>query len=91
MNLVVSKSDIKMFERLAIISRRAPILEHTKQFERKYNVSFPAFEKQIMEKSEEFERWDDYIEWKAYIESLKDLDRQLQDIENAQGITITEY
>jgi hypothetical protein len=90
MNIIVSKNDIKTFERLAIISRKAPVLERVKQFERKYNVQFPAFERQVKDNAEDFERWDDFIEWKAYVESLKDLERQLQDIENAQDITITE-
>jgi hypothetical protein len=90
MNLVVSKNDIRTFERLTIISREAPVLERVKQLERKYNVQFPAFERQLKENAEDYESWDDYIEWKAYSESLKDLDRQLEDIENAQDFTISE-
>ena len=30
-----------------------------------------------------FEKWDDYIEWRAYIESLKDLESKMKDIEDA--------
>ena len=36
-------------------------------FERKYGVAFPAFKEQVEAASEEeFERWDDLIEWEAY-------------------------
>jgi len=38
-----------------------------KLFETKYNCRFEDFEKQVSEQSDEnFDEWDDYIEWKAY-------------------------
>jgi hypothetical protein len=39
-------------------------------FEKKYGITFEDFEKQIESSDkEEFEKWDDYIEWKAYYKS----------------------
>jgi len=38
-----------------------------REFEKKYNLIFEEFEKQLKATSkEDFEKWDDYIEWKAY-------------------------
>ncbi len=49
----------------------------------KYNTDFEAFETQIKSKKEEdFEKWDDYLEWKSYNEKLKELIRNKTEIEN---------
>jgi hypothetical protein len=37
---------------------------------------------------EDFDRWDDFIEWKAYADSLKDLEARLRKIEDATNIRI---
>jgi len=36
----------------------------------------------------EFEKWDDYIEWKAYVDTLRYLERKLRDVDNAKDIRI---
>lgn len=42
-----------------------------------------------MEKTDEsFEEWDDYIEWKANFELLKDLENKLVKLDNAKNIKI---
>lgn len=39
-------------------------------FEKKYGLVFDDFERQIQSAAkEDFEKWDDYIEWKAYSRS----------------------
>ena len=35
-----------------------------------------VFKDRIKREKEDFEKWDDYIEWRAYIESLKDLESE---------------
>ena len=37
---------------------------------------------------ENFEEWDDYIEWKAYVMTLKDLEEKLREIEGAKDVRI---
>jgi len=37
---------------------------------------------------EDFESWDNFIEWKAYTESLKDLEIKLKKIDDAKDIRI---
>nr|MDO8080378.1 hypothetical protein [Candidatus Freyarchaeota archaeon] len=89
MNLKVSREEIKEYQRLKIISQLAPIRERILFFERKYGCSFEDFERRIGEKAEDFEVWDDYIEWKAYNESFKDLKAKLEKIKDAKKITVT--
>ncbi len=89
MELLISKEDLIEYEKLKIISKIAPIKEKIKFFEKKYKCSFEEFEKKISEKNKEkFEEWDDYIEWKAYVESLKDLEGKLKEVENVGNIRI---
>ena len=52
-------------------------------FAAKYYCSFDVFESQMKNCSEEnFEVWDDYLEWKAYNNILAELNTQKQDLEN---------
>ncbi|WXG41547.1 MAG: hypothetical protein WED07_12415 [Candidatus Freyarchaeum deiterrae] len=89
MDLKVSREEIKEYQRLKIISQLAPIRERILFFEKKYGCSFEDFEKRIKESPEDFEAWDDYIEWKAYDESLRDLKVKLEKIKDAKKITVT--
>jgi len=87
--VTVSKDEIIRFEKLKAISQIAPIKERIRYFESKYGCTFGEFKDRIKREREDFERWDDYIEWKAYIESLKDLESKIRDIEDAKDVRIT--
>lgn len=87
-SIVVSVDDIKAFERLKFISQIAPLKERIRSFERKYNCGLEAFEDKIKQLPEDFERWDDFIEWKAYADSLKELESKLKKIEDATDFRI---
>jgi hypothetical protein len=52
----------------------APVKERIRYFERKYGCNFKTFEDRLKHLPENFECWDDFIEWKAYADSLKDLE-----------------
>jgi len=82
MSLEIHEKEIKQYKKLKIIGDLAPIKEHIKLFEKKYGLTFHEFEKQVNEEPEDFERWDDYIEWKAYQKKLIDLNKNLDDINN---------
>ncbi len=50
--------------------------------QKKHSKSFKEFEKTIKEnKQEDFEEWDDYMEWKAYEKVLKRLLNEKKDLE----------
>ena len=89
MSISVSKEEVIGFEKLKAISQIAPIKERIRYFESKYGCTLGEFKGRIGEEEEDFEKWDDYIEWKAYIESLKDLEWKMRDIEDAQDVRIT--
>ena len=88
MGIIVSSDEIKEYEKLKIISQLTPVREKIRFFENKYGCSFEEFERKLKEKEEKFEEWDDYIEWKAYIEGLRDLERKLKEIKDAKDIRV---
>ena len=78
---VVSKNEVKSIEKLKVISQIAPLKERIRSLEKKYGCDLQAFEERIKEPPEDFERWDDFIEWKAYSESAKEFEARLKMIE----------
>ena len=86
--VVITRDEIIMYEKLKIISEIAPIRERIAEFERKYGMSLEEFEETLKESEESFEAWDDYIEWKAYVRKLRDLQEKLREIENAQRVRV---
>lgn len=87
-SIVISVDDIKAFEKLKLISQMAPVKERIRFYERKHGCSLGVFEGRLKQLPEDFERWDDFIEWKAYAESLKDLELKLKRIEDATSVRI---
>jgi hypothetical protein len=87
-SIVVSVDDVKAFEKLKLISQIAPLKERIRSFERKYGCDLSTFEDKSRQLPEDFCRWDDFIEWKAYVDSLKDLESKLKKIEDATDIRI---
>lgn len=87
-SLFVMANDIKAFERLKVISQIAPIKERIKSMELKYGCDIQTFETKMKVLPEDFDRWDDFIEWKAYSQSLLELEARLKMIEDAKDIRI---
>ena len=91
MNLVIeiSRKEIKEYEKLKIISELTMIREKNRLFEKMYECSLDEFKQRFANKDENFDEWDDFIEWTAYKESERNLIEKLEEIENAQDINIT--
>jgi len=90
MSITVSKDEIKRYLKISILSEMTLTKEKIKTFEKKYGCTFEEFEETIKSSDKEvFEQWDEYIEWKAYIESLNELERKMRAIENAKDIKIS--
>jgi len=79
-------NEVKAVERLFVISKIASLKEKIRSLEKKYGCDLRAFEERIKRLPEDFERWDDFIEWKAYSESVKELQARLDMIEDAEDI-----
>ena len=66
-SLEVTRQDIENYVRMKLYTELTLIREKLGLFEKKYNCDFPQFEKAVNEaEAEDFERWDDYMEWKAF-------------------------
>ena len=91
MDIIVSKEEIKDYERLKIISELSLVKQRVKLLEGKYMSTFSEFEAQINQDfKEDFTKWDDYIEWKAYNKKKALLTKKLDQIDNAQDIKIAQ-
>jgi hypothetical protein len=88
MDIIVSKEEIIEYEKLKVISEITLTKEKIILFEKKYGCSIDAFRRRMEETDESFEEWDDYIEWKANFELLKDLENKLIKLDNAKNIKI---
>ncbi len=73
---------------MKIISQLTSAKEKIKLFESKYKCPFEQFENKMKEETENFEKLEDYIEWKAYIETFKDLTAKLKEIDDATDIKV---
>ena len=63
----IARKDIENYVKMKFYTELTLIKEKLALFEKKYNCDFFQFEKSIKEAAEEdFERWDDYMEWKAF-------------------------
>ncbi len=80
---ILDKEKLKNIYLTEIIYEIHILNDKSNIFVLKYNTAFEAFESQIKSnKEEDFEKWDDYLEWKSYNEKLKELIRNKTEIEN---------
>lgn len=75
--MISIQDSLKDIERLIKFYDLHIVREKIALFEEKYGKTFSEFEKEILSE-EDFEKWDDYMEWKAYVKSLKDLEALLK-------------
>jgi len=68
-----SKDEITKHDKVKVLSQRARLLEKISYFETKYGKILEKFSKELQEKEENHEEWDDYIEWKATSTALKEI------------------
>ena len=75
--MIFTQESLKDFERLIRFYDLHIVKEKIALFEKKYGKIFSEFEKKVLTK-EDFEKWDDYLEWKAYVKSLEELEASLR-------------
>jgi hypothetical protein len=56
------------------------IKEKIAYFEKKYGQNFMNFKKQAFSKEEDFDIYDDYIEWKGYENKRKEIEQTIKDL-----------
>ncbi|OQZ01664.1 MAG: hypothetical protein B6D35_02600 [Candidatus Brocadia sp. UTAMX2] len=84
----IDKSEIINFLRLDLISEIQVTKKSLELFEKKYNKSFKEFEKEVLEGEEEFVKWDDYLEWRAYRDTYKDRMKDLKNLKDEKNIKV---
>jgi hypothetical protein len=73
----ITRKDIENYVKMKFYTELTLIKEKLTLFEKKYNCDFPQFEKSINEAEEEdFQRWDDYMEWKAFYNKYNRLEEK---------------
>ncbi len=77
----ILKKEFDDFIRLKFLSELTLLKEKIKLFQKKYDMEFEQFEKKVHREKENFSLWDDYIEWKAYEERVKELQAMLKEYE----------
>ncbi len=78
----VSKQSVQQWMISEYLTKKHRYQSNVATFERKYDMSFDAFEQRIeTAKKEVVEEWDDYIEWKADHEFLRIVNQKIQDIQ----------
>ncbi len=80
--LIIRKEKIIDFYVLNYLYEIHMIEERIRLFEKKYQISFRNFEIQLFKEEENFEKWDDYMEWKAYLKSFHHLKIKKEQIKN---------
>lgn len=80
---IFSKSQIGNWILLDYAAQKQVIIEKVELFQNKYKLDFDAFETEINSSSvENFDAWDDYIEWKAYQEFLEEILTKMDEIKH---------
>lgn len=80
--LTINKEKVINFCLLNYLYEIQIVKEQIRLFEKKYQNSFKEFEVKLKSGEEDFEQWDDYIEWKAYLKTHNNLLIQNKQLEN---------
>ncbi len=79
--ITIQKQDVAQWVLAEYLATSHVVKEKLRLFERKYDQTWDEFSKDVIKGSQEdFDKWDDYIEWKAYRETSKDLAMKIEEV-----------
>ncbi len=79
---VISKEKIKDMYYANLMYEFHRVSEKIRLYEKKYGMSFDDFEKGLKgSEKEDFEKWDDYLEWKGCEKVLQRLIKEKRELE----------
>ena len=58
------------------------VRERIRLFESKYETTFEQFEQQVFRQKENFQHYDDYIDWKAAVKWRKELEQRIEELKH---------
>lgn len=73
----VSKNEVADLLRLDLMARLREAEEKERIYRQRHQQSFETFEQTVQQEEEDFEQWDDYVEWKAYRNVRRDLEQKI--------------
>lgn len=79
----ISKDNVKNLYETELTFELNQVKDKIELYSKKYNSSFEQFENKVKDSEKEnFEEWDDYMEWNAFQKSYQDLLQKKSDLEN---------
>ncbi len=82
MPLIVSREKLLNIYKAELLYELHRASECVRLFEIKYGKTFEEFERELKSSPENFEAWDDYMEWKACVKTLNTLRKELQEMKD---------
>ncbi|WP_456419199.1 hypothetical protein [Thermovibrio sp.] len=82
MPLIVSREKLLNIYKAELFYELHRASECVRLFEIKYGKTFEEFERELKSSPENFEAWDDYMEWKACVKTLNTLRKELQEMKD---------
>ena len=80
--VIIHKQNIADMILMETLAEFHKVREKLRFFQEKYHRDFETFSKEMEREEENFEHFDDYMEWKAYIQLFADIKRKIEDIKN---------
>jgi hypothetical protein len=86
----INKKEIKNIYKIDLLSELHITKTRLSFFKNKYKCSLEEFEKKLdaAKDKEDFEKWDELLEWKAYAKSCEKIKEKLEEINN-ENFTFT--
>jgi hypothetical protein len=79
--ITVSKQEVGNWLLMEYMAARHTAQSRLRFFEQKYRQSWEDFDNKIkLSEKEDFDIWDDYIEWKAYVKTAKELSAKIDEV-----------
>jgi hypothetical protein len=79
----ISKDSVKKLYETELTFELNQVKDKIELYSKKYNSTFEQFESKVKNSEKEnFEEWDDYMEWNAFQKSYQDLLQKKSDLEN---------
>jgi hypothetical protein len=80
--VIIHKQNIVDMVLMETFAELHQVSEKLRFFQEKYHQDFEKFSIEIKGEEENFEHYDDYIEWKAYTQLLRDLNQKIEDLKH---------
>ncbi|OQX81616.1 MAG: hypothetical protein B6D61_00460 [Bacteroidetes bacterium 4484_249] len=81
--LVIDKHRVADWMLLSYMAEQRQLHEKIVLYEKKYGLTFTEFEIKInLKETENFDEWDDFIEWQAYTNFYTQITKTIDDIKS---------